>query len=141
MIICAVQETRFHSGDHDDILTKGLTSFQRVMMAALVGGSWLVNRSLNAACTLVFADLEGTLYVVDVTIKDQAFRLTGVYTPNDRREWAAFFRRIDPFLKTSCRVILEGDWNAVLDPDIDRTGTRSGTNNLDVKAFRDFIDR
>lgn len=42
---------------------------------------------------------------------------------------------------TSRRVILVCDWNDVLDPDIDRTWTRSGTNNLDVKLFRDFIDR
>lgn len=34
-----------------------------------------------------------------------------------------------------------GDWNAVLDSDLDRSGARSGTYKPDVKPFRDFIDR
>lgn len=69
-------------------------------------------------------DLEGRLCVVDATIKDQAFCLIGVYASNDSREWAAFLQQIDPFLTTSHQVILAGDWNAVLDLNIDRTRTR-----------------
>lgn len=41
---------------------------------------------------------------------------------------------------TSHAVVLAGDGNAVLDPDIDHIGERSGTNNPDVKLFQDFID-
>lgn len=48
---------------------------------------------------------------------------------------------MDPILTASSRVILADDRNAVLDPDIDCTGTRLGTNNSDVKLFREFINR
>lgn len=49
-----------------------------------------------------------------------------------------------PFFDGSIRfwlVILVGGWNAVLNPDIYRTGTRLDTNNPDVKPYRNFIDR
>lgn len=68
-----MQETRFHSGDHDDMLTKRFDLFSAFYDGCSRGVSWLVNCSLEAVCTLVFADLEGRLCIVDATIKDQAF--------------------------------------------------------------------
>lgn len=38
-------------------------------------------------------------------------------------------------------VVLARDWNAILDPDLVCIGERSGTNNLDVKLFQDFIGK
>ena len=38
--------------------------------------------SLDATCALVLSDPAGRLCVLDVTIKDKAFRLIGVYGPN-----------------------------------------------------------
>lgn len=40
---------------------------------------WLINSSLIAVCTLIFAHLEGRLCFVDPNIKDQAFSLIGLY--------------------------------------------------------------
>lgn len=60
-------------------------------------------------------------------------------------EWCffvfVFFLRIELFLTASCRVILAGVWNTVLDPDIDRTGKKLGTSSWDVKPFCDFIGK
>ncbi len=39
--------------------------------------------------------------MVDVTIKDKAFRLIGVYGPNATSELPAFFRRIEPYVSPS----------------------------------------
>ena len=58
----------------------------------------------------------GRLCVLEVTIKDKAFRLIGVYGSNATRELPGFFRRIEPYVIPSKRVIFVGDWNAVLDP-------------------------
>ena len=41
----------------------------------------------------------------------------------------------------SKRVILVGDWNAVLDPNLDRGAISAGTNTLDARYFRDFVQR
>lgn len=78
------QETRFHSGDHDDIL-------KNMMMVVLVVTTWLVRRSLNIICTLVLSDLEGRLCVGDATIKHQVFSFSEVHAPNDSAELATFF--------------------------------------------------
>ncbi len=34
-----------------------------------------------------------------------------------------------------------GDWNAVLDPNLDRGAISSGTNTLDARYFREFVQR
>ena len=102
------------------------------------GVTWLVSRRLDATCALVLSDPAGRLCVLDVTIKDKAFRLIGVLGPNATSELPAFFRRIKPYVIPSKRVILVGDWNAVLDPNL---YSSAGTNTLGARYFRDFVER
>ena len=78
---------------------------------------------------------------MDVTIKDKAFRQTRVYRPNANSELPAFFRRIEPYVIPSKRVILAGDWNAVFDPNLDRGTISVGTNTLEARYFREFVKR
>ena len=105
------------------------------------GVTWLINRRLDAQCALVLSDSSGRLCVLDVTIKDKAFRLIVVYGPNATSELPAFFRHIEPYVTPSKRVILVGDWNAVLDPNLDRGAISAGTNTLDATHFREFVQR
>lgn len=46
---------------------------------------WL-NNSLDAICVLTFTDPADRLCMLDVTIKDVALHLTGVYAPNGSGE-------------------------------------------------------
>ena len=71
--------------------------------------------------------------------KDKVFRLIGIYGPNVTSELPAFFRHIEPYVVLSKRVILVGDWNAVLDPNLDRGAITVGINTLDARHFRDFV--
>lgn len=71
--------------------------------------------------------------VLEVTIKNNALRLIGVYA-----ERPDLSRRINRPLTASPRAVLAGDWNTVIDTDEDSIGVRSGTNIPDVKPFRDF---
>ena len=105
------------------------------------GVTWLISRRLDATCALVLSDLAGSLCVLAVTIKDKAFRLIGVYGPNATSELPAFSRRIEPYVVLSKRVILVGDWNAVLHPNLDRGAISAGTNTLDARHFHDFVQR
>ena len=91
-------------------------------------------------CALVLSDLVGRLCVLDVTIKDKAFWLIEVYGPNAISKLPAFFRRIDPYVIPSKRVILAGDWNTVLDPNLDRGTSSTGTNTLNARHFRAFVE-
>ena len=99
------------------------------------GVTWLVSRCLVATRVLILLDPAGRLCVLDVTIKDKAFRLIGVYRTNATRELPTFFRRIKPYVIPSKQVILAGDWNAILDPNLDREAINAGTNTLDAKHF------
>ena len=139
--ICCLLETRFDSNFHEDILSKDYLSFSAYFDGRSRGVTWLISRRLDATCALVLSDPAGRLCVVDVTIKDKAFRLIGVYGPNATSELPAFFRRIEPYVIPSKWVILVGDWNAVLDPNLDRGAISAGTNTLDARYFREFVQR
>lgn len=96
-----------------------------------------MGKSVKAVCVLVFADSARRYCLLDLTIKDKAFRLVGVYAPNKHAERTDLFWRIEPFLMKfrRGRIVLAGYWNDVPDPDIDRIRVRSGINNLDLKAL------
>ena len=139
--MCCLQETHFDSNFHEGILSRDYLSFSANFDGRSRGVTWLISRHLDASCALVLSDPAGRLCVLDVTIKDKAFRLIGVYGPNVTSELPAFFRRIEPYVVPSKRVILVGDWNAVLDPNLDRGAISAGTNTLDARYFRDFVQR
>lgn len=77
--------------------------------------------------------------MLNIMINDKVFRLIGVCAPSDPTDRPGLFRRFESFLKTSGRIVIAGDGNALLDSVsyIDRIGPRSSTNNQHVKPFRD----
>ena len=109
--------------------------------------SLLIGRSLNADVKLVLADVEGRLVVADVTVKIFEFRVGAVYAPNIAAERVSFFRRLALFLDDPKWIALVGNWNATLDPKIDRVrrkARRSGrckSSLLDFMACHDLVDR
>ena len=77
---------------------------------------------------VVFACDRDRLVVADVGIKSFKFRLVMVNAPNVAVERVSIFRRLAPFLDNSKRLVLMGDWNAILDPKIDKV--RRGARRL-----------
>ena len=71
---------------------------------------------LNADVNVVFAGDEGRLIAADIAVKSFKFRVAAVYAPNIAGEKTSFFRRLAPFLDDPKRLVLVGDWNAILDP-------------------------
>ena len=84
--------------------------------------SLLVGRSLNVNVNIVFAGDEGWLVVVDIAVKTFEFRVVAVYAPNTVGERRSFFRQLEPFLDYLKWLVLMGDWNAILDPKVDKGG-------------------
>ena len=60
--------------------------------------------------------------MADVAVKSFKFRLVAVYAPNFVAERVSYFRLLAPFLDDTKLLVLMGDWNAVLDPKIDKVG-------------------
>ena len=97
---------------------------------------WMISTS-----ALVLSDPVGTRYLLDVTTKDKVFWLFGFYGPNVSSELLAFFQHIRLYLISLKWVIFVGDWNAILDRNLDRGAISAGTNTLDVRYFRKFVER
>ena len=108
------------------------------------GVSLLVGRSLDADD---FAGDGGRLVVADVAVKIFKFRLVAFYAPNFAAERIPFFRRLAPFLEDTKRLVLMGDWNAILDPKIDKVGwgvRRTGRCDSSLVGFvtrHELVDR
>lgn len=70
--------------------------------------SWLINRSFTVSWELVFIDLKRKLCVLDITIEGNSLCFIR----------ASFFQQVEAFLTMSWQVVLVGDWNAILDPNL-----------------------
>ena len=126
--VAAVQETHFTCGADCQVLKSDFNVFSAYTSRISAGVSLLVGRSLDADVDIVFAGYGGRLVVVDVAVKSFKFHLVVVYVPNSAAERVSFFRRLVPFLDDTKRLVLMCDWNAILDPKIDKV--RWGTSRL-----------
>ena len=145
--VAALQETYFDWRAHGRVLMKDFLIFSAFGDAHARGVSVLVKRSLDARVNVVYAGASGRLVVVDVAVKNSEFRIVAAYAPNDIAGRRSFFRQLGSYLTDKRRrVILMGDWNAVLDPNLDRgggkdSGRKSDSSLIDFVKENDLVDR
>lgn len=60
--------------------------------------------------------------------RKKEFWLIAVYVPNDCGDQKAFFWCINQFVISSKWEVLVGDWNTILDPNLDSRGASKVTN-------------
>ena len=129
------------------MLENDFNVFSAYSRSSSAGVSFLVGRSLDTDVDVVFAGDRGRLVVADVAVKSFEFRMVVVYAPNIAVERVSLFRRLAPFLDDSKRLVLMGDWNAILDPKIDKVGRgdsrlgRCESSLVDFMARHDLVDR
>ena len=99
------------------------------------------------AVNVVFTGGDDQLVVADVAFKSFEFRLIVVYASNIAVERVSLFRRLAPFLDDSKRLVLMGDWNTILYPNIDKVGWgasrfgRCESSLVDLMARHDLVNR
>ena len=136
--VAAVQETHFTCGADCRVLESDFNVFSAYGSRTSAGVSLLVGRSLDADVDVVFAGDGGRLVVADVAVKSFKFRLVAVYAFNTAAERVSFFRQLAPFQDDTKRLVLMGDWNAILDPKIDKVGwgaSRAGRCESSLVGF------
>ena len=144
--VATVQETHFICAADCRILENDFTVFSANARRSSAGVSLVVGRSLDADIDVVFAGDGGRLVVTDVAVKIFKFRLVAVYVPNIAVERVSFFRRLAPFLDDTKRLVLMGDWNAILDPKIDKVGRgarrlrRCESDLFDLMTRHDLVE-
>ena len=120
--VAAAQETHFTCVPDCRVRENDFVVLSANGWRSSVGVFLLVGRSFNADLNLVLADDGSRLVMADVAVKSFEFRVDAVYAPNIAAEMIFFFRRLAPFHDDPKRIVLVGDWNAILDPKIDRAG-------------------
>ena len=131
--VAAVQETHFTCGADCRVLESNFNVFSAYDSRTSVGVSLPIGRGLDVDVDVVFAGDGARLVVADVAEKSFKFRLVAVFAPNIVAERVSFLRQLAPLLDDTKRLVLIGDWNAILDPKIDKVG--QGARSLEsVKA-------
>ena len=145
--VAEVQETHFTCGADCRTLESDFNVFSAYGSRTSIGVSLLVGRNLDADVDVVFAGDGGRLVVADVAAKSFKFRLVAVYAPNIVAERVSFFRRLARFLDDTKRLVLMGDWNAILNPKIDKVGRgasrlgRCESSLAGLMIRHDLVDR
>ena len=136
--VAVVQETHFICEVDCRVLKNDFVVYSSFGSHFCAGVSLLVGRSLDAIVN-VFAGDWSRLLVADVAVKTFEFRIAAVHVPNATAERRSFIRRLGSFLDASKRVVLVGDWNAILDPNIDRAGRGASSLARCDSALLDFL--
>ena len=108
--------------------------------------SLLIGCSLNADVNLILADDGGQLVVADVAVRRFEFWMPAVYAHKIAVERVSILW-LASFLNDPKRLVLVGDWNAILDPKTGRVGRgargseRCESYLIDLMASDDLVDR
>ena len=137
--VATVQETHFICKADCRVLKDDFVVYSAFGSHFSAGISLLVGRSLDAIVNVVFAGDGGRLLVADVAVKTFEFRRAAVHVPNTTAERRSFLRWLGSFLDASKQTVLVGDWNAILDPNIDRAGRGASCVARCDSALSDFL--
>ena len=137
--VAAVQETHFVCEVDCRVLKDDFVVYSAFGSRFGAEVSQLVGCSLDAIVNVVFAGDGGRLLVADVAVKTFEFRIAAVHVPNSAAERRSFLRRLGSLLDASRRTVLVGDWNAILDPDIDRAGRGNSSLARCDSGLSDFL--
>ena len=85
----------------------------------------LIKNSLEFELILGQSDKEKRFIFLEAFVQDQKFLFVNIYAPNKSSEQTLFFDQIKDELANSdddCRIIIGGDFNVILNPDLDGFG-------------------
>ena len=87
----------------------------------------LIKNSLEFEMKSVCLDEEGRFVILEALVQGQKFVLVNIYAPNKTSEQISFFEQIKDELdkidfEDHCRLIIGGDFNVILNPDLDGFG-------------------
>ena len=137
--VTAVQETHFTCAADCRVLEGNYVILSAFGKHSSVGISQLIGCGLNADVNIVLADDGSRLVVANVAVKSFVLRVAAVYVPNIAAERVSFFRLLVPFLDEMKRIVVVGDWNAILDPKIGRIGRGARESGRYESNLIDFM--
>ena len=139
--IAALEETHFICRADEHVLDRDYILVSSYGDRTSRGVSVLVKRSLGARIDVISAGSGGRCVVVDIAVRGHEFRVVAVYAPNVAAERRVFLSQIESFLTDLKQLVLVGDWNAILDPKLDRGAGSSGPVGKFDRGLLDFVGK
>ena len=87
----------------------------------------LLKENFDCEVSVHREDEQGRFLILKVIIQNQPFVLVNIYAPNKINDQCTFFEEIQTQLdgldlEENCEIIIGGDFNVILEPDLDGTG-------------------
>ena len=118
------------------IYMSGLTSTKRGVMT-------LINNNFDKEVTKVVRDPNGNFLILEMYIQKQKIILVNIYGPNEDKP--QFYKNLkqkinelESFDGDTYNVVICGDWNLVIDPNIDTENYKS-INNPNARSEDQFL--
>ena len=84
------------------------------------GVTVLFNRNVSFDFENVEIDINGRYIIFDLVMSDSKYRLMNIYAPNNPKERQMFFNKLQDYELIEHEMLISGDFNCTLNPEIDR---------------------
>ena len=138
--IVFLQETHLRSSEHSKFLSGWAGQcFHSTFQAKARGVAILVSKDVLFEPTQISADRNGRFVIVSGKLFDTNIVLANIYAPNV--DDVAFFELVFSKLPEldSQFLVLGGDFNCWLDPELDRSSTKSATRSKSASYIQSFL--
>ena len=107
--------------------------------SAARGIAILTSKEIFATISNIFRDEEGRIIILDLIHSNQKLSIAAIYAPN--KDSPEFFKKVEKELRNRCEhKIVIGDYNLVLDVDLDRQNTYCN-NNKAMEELKNIMDQ
>ena len=140
MDICFIQEAHY-TNDCKEIWAKdwGGEMYFSGNDSRSMGVGFLFNDTLSINVISSTEIVEGRALALNININEKKLILVNVYGPN--KDDVTFFQKIETFCNENENVILGGDFNVVIDPNIDKNGGNKNTHTRCRTKLKELMDK
>ena len=100
----------------------------------------LIPKTIKANCTLHYRDTDGRILIVKIALEDTEYFVCNVYSPvsSHEKDQLTFLKNLTDELVPikNNNLLLGGDWNVVLNPNMDKKG---GNKEGNKNKYRDLL--
>ena len=100
----------------------------------------LINNNFDQEVTKVIRDTNGNFIILEIIVQKQKITLANIYGPNEDKPqfYINLKQKIDEL--SNDNVIICGDWNLVIDPNVDTENYKSINNPNARSVVVNFLD-